>query len=264
MFLPLRLAAAFLLIGAVFDACGQTTSSTRQDDRPRRQPFTAEFKITSVQTLANGTTITRESTEILARDGAGRDVHETDYTVPSIGGPGKTVSVHDPVGHRRLTWDSVSKHGRVVQEPMQDHPHGCWATDYGGYSIYGPSQRKLASKAKSSAKGDENAPLEHDRPQLEDLGKVMIQGVEAHGRRVTTTIPVGKIGNDQTIISVEETWMASSLSLDVRWIKNDPRTGKQTKELVNLVLDEPDPALFRPPDGYEVKTETMYEVPCRE
>jgi hypothetical protein len=47
-----------------------------QDDVAQSKPiprvYTAHFKVTRVQTLANGSTITHESTEIWARDASGR------------------------------------------------------------------------------------------------------------------------------------------------------------------------------------------------
>ena len=39
------------------------------------QPYTAEFKIATAQTLANGTTITRESKVVMARDSQGRTMN---------------------------------------------------------------------------------------------------------------------------------------------------------------------------------------------
>jgi hypothetical protein len=35
-----------------------------------------------------------------------------------------------------------------------------------------------------------------------------------------------------------------------------------TRELVSLTQGEPDPAIFQPPDGYEIKTTELHKVPC--
>jgi hypothetical protein len=102
------------------------------------------------------------------------------------------------------------------------------------------------------------------RPGVEDLGTVMIEGVEARGQRWTTTIPVGLIGNNQPLVSIEENWFADGLGLDfsVRSLRDDPQMGKETRDLVKLDWGEPDPTLFQPPEGYEVVTEEL--VPCKD
>jgi len=48
----------------------------------------------------------------------------------------------------------------------------------------------------------------------------------------------------------------------IRQITDDPQQGKDDLELVTLLRGEPDPALFQPPEGYEVVTEEM--APCKE
>jgi len=53
--------------------------------------------------------------------------------------------------------------------------------------------------------------------------RLSIQGVEAHGQRITRTIAVGEAGNDPTIVTVEENWMAPSLGLELRQSSEDPR-----------------------------------------
>ena len=40
--------------------------------------------------------------------------------------------------------------------------------------------------------------------------------------------------------------------------------GKRTRELVNLTLEEPDPSLFQPPADYNVTTEEMHKVACKQ
>ena len=106
--------------------------------------------------------------------------------------------------------------------------------------------------------------MQRSDPKIADLGSISIQGVEAHGRRITRTIAVGEVGNDQTIVAYEENWIAPSLGLELRQNTEDPRTGKRTRELVNLTLEEPDPSLFQPPAGYNVTTEEMHQVDCKQ
>jgi hypothetical protein len=58
--------------------------------------------------------------------------------------------------------------------------------------------------------------------------------------------------------------MAPSLGLELRQSIDDPRTGKRTRELVNLTLEEADPSLFQPPADYNVTTEEMHQVACKQ
>jgi hypothetical protein len=87
-----------------------------------------------------------------------------------------------------------------------------------------------------------------------------ILGIEAHGTRYTTTTPAGEIGNDQPLVRTQEDWFAKGSGINVRNVTDDPQQGKHSMELVKLDQGEPDPALFQPPDGYEIVTEEM--VPC--
>ena len=50
---------------------GTVTGTVGTGSAVAGRPYTAHFRITSEQTLANGTTITRETTEINARDSQG-------------------------------------------------------------------------------------------------------------------------------------------------------------------------------------------------
>jgi hypothetical protein len=92
-----------------------------------------------------------------------------------------------------------------------------------------------------------------DDVRTEELGKQSIEGVLVTGRRTTTTIPMGKIGNDRPILVVHEEWQSPELKILVKTIDTDPRSGEQTMVLEGLVRTDPDEALFHVPDGYQVK-----------
>jgi hypothetical protein len=103
-----------------------------------------------------------------------------------------------------------------------------------------------------------------NQPQREELGTDTILGVEVQGARMTRTTPAGRIGNDEPLLRTEEIWSAPSLGgLVLREITDDPRTGKSTREAVSLDLSEPDPAVFQPPEGYEIVDQELHEVPCQ-
>ena len=73
------------------------------------------------------------------------------------------------------------------------------------------------------------------------------------GKRVITTIPVGKIGNEQPIQVISESWVSPELKLTVREPDDDPRTGKPTMEMTHISREEPAADLFETPAGYTVK-----------
>lgn len=258
------------LCPAMFIASGlsQTvaTGNTPRPARTQRQPFTAEFKITSVQTLADGTTITRESTEIEAQDAEGRRLNSTTEQTPDMArAPGTSVRVNDPGGGLQASWDSRTNKARVVKLPPAEQRHGCWANEAGNYRMSwyeGPRPGRPAPNANPLPNGGALVPAQRDKPEIEDLGTTSIQGVEARGQRITRTIPAGEIGNSRPIVSVTEMWSSPKLGFALREIRDDPRTGKRSRELVNLTMGDPDPALFQPPEGYEVTEEELHEVPC--
>ncbi|MEO8649863.1 MAG: hypothetical protein ABI539_11920, partial [Acidobacteriota bacterium] len=71
------------------------------------------------------------------------------------------------------------------------------------------------------------------KPEIQQLGTQNIEGVEAEGKRVITTIPAGKIGNERPIEIVYETWYSNELQLMVYSKNSDPRFGEQTYRLTN-------------------------------
>jgi hypothetical protein len=247
------------------------------------QPYTAEFKTTQVQTLANGTTITRESSEVHAVDSQHRTMNANTSHGFGGGTTWTTVNVHDPVAGTQGNWNSQTKKATIYKLPSPEQRHGCWQAESGHYTstwgggpapgsgvvggvfgVAGASGGAVAGVA-GSVTTSSVAPVPHPakqpKPEMEDLGTTTIQGVEAHGHRSTWTIPVGQIGNDQPLVRSQENWFAPSLGLVVREVNDDPQTGTRTKELVSLSLSEPDPSTFLPPEGYEAVTEVM--VPCK-
>src|SRR5262249_1300955 len=87
----------------------------------------------------------------------------------------------------------------------------------------------------------------------EQLGKQMIEGVEAEGTRSTVTIAAGEIGNDRPIEIVSERWYSPELQLVVMTRHSDPRLGETTYRLTNISRTEQAKSLFEVPVDYTVK-----------
>jgi hypothetical protein len=88
----------------------------------------------------------------------------------------------------------------------------------------------------------------------EQLGKQIIEGVEAEGSRTTLTIPAGEIGNERPIEIVSERWYSPELQLVVMTRHSDPRSGETTYKLTNINRAEPAKSLFEVPADYTIKS----------
>lgn len=118
----------------------------------------------------------------------------------------------------------------------------------------------LANKSKTEADSEKTLVMESKmrQPMMfksneESLGKQSFEGVEAEGKRITTTIPVGAIGNERAIEIVSESWYSPELKTVLFSRNSDPRTGETIYRLVNLRRAEPDASLFQVPSDYTVK-----------
>jgi hypothetical protein len=222
----------------------------------RLQAYTAEFKETRVQTLANGTTITRETSTTEARDSQGRSVS---ISTQQRDGQASFTNVHidDPVAGTRVDWNSQAKKVTVVKLPPADERHGCWNSAAGRLTVNYDPQSESVNPPLVPAR-----PSQHERPVFEDLGTTSILGIEAVGRRSTTTTPAGAVGNDEPLVTITEIWTAQGYPFSLRRLRDDPRMGKEDRELVRLDQGEPDTSLFQPPEGYEIVTDDM--VPCKQ
>jgi hypothetical protein len=227
--------------GLAFLATGQAGSqvvrrapvTTETNVRAAKAPYTAEYKTTRVQTLADGTTITQETTEARALDSQGRQMLAT-TTTPADRAPTTHVMVFDPVARTQTHWTSPGKVAHVFQLPAAGEHCQTFTRD--DVPVISRPKSKLTS---------------------ETLGTEEIQGIEARGRRYVTTVPAGADGNDAPLVSTTERWTAVTVGLSglvVRETRDDPQRGKTTQELTSLMQTEPDPATFQPPDGYEIVT----------
>jgi hypothetical protein len=206
------------------------------------EPYTATQKTTRVQKLANGTTITHETTVKEARDSSGRTYRESRPELLA-GAEGEAasfffVNVHDPVNRVNINWNSRTKEATVNHFP-----------DPGQMRRIDPAPAQVAMPTQVVR-------TEMPRPQVEDLGIKTMNGVEAKGTRTTRVIPAGREGNDQPITVVHENWISPELRITVMSINDDPRTGTSTMELTDIERGEPDAGLFQVPEGYTVKDRT--------
>ena len=89
--------------------------------------------------------------------------------------------------------------------------------------------------------------------KTDDLGQQNIEGVMATGKRTTTVIPAGQIGNAQEIRIVSEQWFSDDLQVLVMTKHSDPRSGENVYRLRNILRAEPDQTLFTVPADYTIQ-----------
>jgi hypothetical protein len=92
-------------------------------------------------------------------------------------------------------------------------------------------------------------------PTTENLGDEVIDGIHATGTRVTTTIPAGKMGNEQPILVTSESWYSPELKATVMTKHSDPWAGELKTQFTNVNTAEPDASLFTVPSDYKVVDE---------
>ena len=223
-------------------------------------PYQANKVSRSVQKLADGTVITHETKGLIARDAQGR-IREDLYLVHSgqMGGHEHDMSlqsatVGDPVTHTILIWTGEPTK-MALQMQMPSLPASGHMTAMLGAPPPPPPPPSPPGGAPRVSLGNTPAGplLIKDDVRTEELGKQSIEGVLVTGKRMTTTIPTGKVGNDRPIIVVHEEWRSPELQILVKTIDTDPRSGEQTMILDGLVRTDPDVALFHAPEGYQVK-----------
>jgi hypothetical protein len=267
-------------------SAGQSVLLNGAAARSVPEPYVAEFKITTVKTLADGTTLTQEFTQVQAWDGQGRTMTAI-TSVPASSDETATtkVRVSDPVTRISSTWDSNGKLATVVKRPVYEPlrvpcspatPGSVAGSVAGSISGGPPADGQASGKAgqvlgaPTGLSGTASAVSEHAlvhanaNTTIEHLGTEAIEGFEAHGSRITQTTIAGTIGNSQPLVSSRESWQTNvhGIGLTVREVDDDPQNGRRITELVKFSVGEPDPASFEPPAGYVISTQEPHPVSC--
>jgi hypothetical protein len=89
-----------------------------------------------------------------------------------------------------------------------------------------------------------------------DLGDRSIEGITAHGVRWTLRYDTNQDGRIIRRKRIHEVWTSAEMQLIIRVIDGDPN-GEESVWGLEKVSFEPDPALFRSPDGYEMQHRSL-------
>jgi outer membrane lipoprotein-sorting protein len=235
-------------------------------------PYSAQAVTESIQTLADGNRIIHRTTASVYRDGEGRtrrdqSIGDVAPYATAMGEPSQVVSISDPVTGTHYMLDPRSKTARKMTFMFNKTVDGKDVVTVQTAPVLVPGQMAEGEMKRRievrSAKGDlltENIVGEVGtfntkvrEPKIEQLGKQMIEGVEAEGRRATITIPAGEIGNEQPIQIVSESWYSPDLKVTVMTRQSDPRMGETIYRLTNINRAEPAHSLFEVPSDYTIK-----------
>jgi hypothetical protein len=252
-------------------------------------PYSAEAVTESVQTLSDGNRIVNKFTSQVYRDSEGRTRRE--QTLKALNGVGnsdgslQTIFIHDPVAgvtysldtrshvaHKSMpfkfhltkrtggpgetqTFEFKTGNGSGVATSIITTDPAANAAPQAGTRVRPPAEEDHFSFRTEGTSGFvfRTGPNTNTKEVKEQLGKQMIEGVEAEGTRTTVTIPAGEIGNDRPIEIVSERWYSPELQLVVMTRHSDPRSGETTYKLTNIDRSVQSKSLFEVPAGFTVK-----------
>jgi len=212
-------------------------------------PYSATLVITSrFLNLATGKVEAVSRSTFQARDGDGR--RRDEVATPRADSSGKivnphVVSVSDPVSHCRFQW----------MEPWVAPGKPTAAVTCMPRTLNLISQNIYAEMTVTEPR-EVRSPAVLDR--FEPLGRRLFGDLEAVGTRHTRTPAKSQTGENRELI--EEIWYAPDLK-ELLVMKEISAPGAEEKisaihdfELKDIHRGEPNPELFYPPDGYQIKS----------
>jgi hypothetical protein len=229
-------------------------------------PYAADEIRETTQVLGDGTRIHNETKTAVYRDSEGRVRRETPNEI-SIWDPAagtnyvlnpKTMTARKMMLNFVFTrTGSASAGGGKTQTYSFSYSTG---GDAGGRvaTAIAVGGAPSAADAKAMAEGKATATAgaariaRRETGNKESLGTQMMEGVNAEGERITSTIEIGAIGNDRPIQNITERWYSPELQADIMTKRSDPRTGEDVFKLTNVRRGEQSPVLFEVPPGYTI------------
>lgn len=228
------------------------TRFVASQDKINGSPYSATGKVVQDQILVDGTLIHQTKEFSLFRDVEGRLRSEYTMKPGSSDAPVHVVVVQDPVDGVRLVW-SVSGSLPPRAAIRERLPQLSSFQKPADVPASGPSPLPQTSGGISHAVTLPSAGYsDASNVRTEALPSDTIAGVYVEGTRTTEVVTAGGVGNEHEFTIVSETWTSPDLKITVRLVTDDPRTGRVTIELTAVNRSEPDPELFKIPEGYTV------------
>jgi hypothetical protein len=192
------------------------------------QPFSGKSTTEWSRTLEDGSVVTTHLFAMVARDSQGRIYREGRNFVP-------LNSDQQPQRYRFIIFDPIT-HTRTT---CMIAARSCNVTNYFAPTSFTP--RPVG-------------PFDDGKRTLarESLGNDVMDGINVVGTRETITIGAGVIGNSQALSLTREFWYSPELQVNLAITRKDPREGTQMVRVQEVSRSEPDPNLFKVPEGYAV------------
>jgi hypothetical protein len=200
----------------------------------KNAPYSADLVTESVHTLSDGNHIRQTSTVKVYRDSEGRTRREQTVNLNGLGsnsGMPQLVFINDPVSGANY---ALNPKDRTATKST-------WTRGGGRRGNGNPPPPRGARGMNSNL-----------NMKSEDLGRQTMEGIAIEGRRTTTTIPAGEMGNDQAIVIVNETWYSPDLQTMVFSKRSDPRSGETITRMINISRGDPAHMLFELPADYKI------------
>jgi hypothetical protein len=211
--------------------------------RVKSAPFSLRASTEREVILADGTCRKGRNEVAVYRDSAGRVRIEQPQTLPVDRRPMLfTVTIADPVAGYKYRFDAMqeAEGGKLISDTSTPVViRTAWAAP--------TPEPRVPSRVTC-----DQANLRPTDPDvtvsMECLGREMMEGVSADGRRVKHVYA----GDGHSVTQVAEIWFSPELGIDMLRKDDDPRKGAYTTRVESLNRSEPDAALFVPPPGYEI------------
>lgn len=223
-----------ILVGlalAIFLAQSRFETSVAQNNQPPARgstkgikpvAVTADVEMQETRILANGNVLERKTEGKYFRDSQGRVRREQ----------ADLITITDPTTAQNFVLNPKSNLATRLVRPSTP-----------------PESPPFAERPQS------NVMVNHQRStERSSLGTRTIEGVVVTGREFVSIIPANsRLGNREPIEVIFEIWTSDELQLPLLTIVKDPLNGDRMQRYVNIQKGvEPDPALFRVPNGYNV------------
>lgn len=219
--------------------------------------LSATIEDTYTRKLADGNVVSKTVTGKFFRDAAGRTRLESGNLVVLRDPAERTVVVLDLQSRvaRRLVADATPQQAGAAAPAGAASPANPGAlTELAETPLGGGEFSKSAWQVPAGAPKDLPPPPSSEvigslkspgtRSPV-DLGVQTISGVEAEGKRLSTVIPPGTVGNLGPITHVSEVWFSQRLGVPVLSKSSDPLNGDHIRQYSDVVTGASlDPALF--------------------
>lgn len=255
------------IFGAVQPKAGLTVQMENIDMTPvKGAPFCAVITTEHTQPFADGNRIHTTDSSSLCRDGEGRTRREAGLNLLGAAAQKpatKLITIVDPVAGFRYVLDANSKTARRMPlPPSPPTTRGAKSLQHSGsvikedrlFVMRGPGEPGADVGFGNVFVSTEAGPGGPDS-QTENLGDQTFDGIHATGTRVSTTIPAGKMGNEQPIVVTSERWYSPELKATIMTKHNDPWAGEMKTQFTSVNTAEPDSSLFVVPTDYKVTDE---------